>query len=135
MGGPVINADTNVLIRAALKDDPVQGELAADVLRQSDQVAVTIPTLCEFAWVLRRGYKKTAVETATAIRRLIAAPSIVIDKPAAEAGLAVLDLGGDFADGAIACLGEWLGASELVTFDKQAVKLLAATGHTAKLLG
>ena len=40
------------------------------------------------------------------------------------AGLAVLESGGDFADGAIAYEGELLGGPEFVTFDQQAAKLL-----------
>jgi predicted nucleic-acid-binding protein len=54
--------------------------------------------------------------------------------PAVEAGLAVLDQGGDFADGAIAFEGHWLGGEEFVSFDKQAVKLLKAQGKRARLL-
>jgi predicted nucleic-acid-binding protein len=53
---------------------------------------------------------------------------------AVEAGLAVLEQGGDFADGAIAFEGDWLGADEFVSFDKQAVSLLRSQGRKARLL-
>jgi predicted nucleic-acid-binding protein len=43
--------------------------------------------------------------------------------------------GGDFADGAIAYQGEWLGAEEFVSFDKQAVSLLKSQGKRTRLLG
>jgi predicted nucleic-acid-binding protein len=58
----------------------------------------------------------------------------VVNRPAAEAGLAVLDAGGDFADGVIAYEGNWLGAETFVSFDKKAVKLMDAQGKPARLL-
>jgi predicted nucleic-acid-binding protein len=51
-----VTADTNVLIRAAVQDDLLQ---AAKILAEVDLVAVLAPVLCEFVWVLRRGYKKS----------------------------------------------------------------------------
>jgi predicted nucleic-acid-binding protein len=48
--------------------------------------------------------------------------------------LAVLDKGGDFADGAIAYEGRWLGGEEFVSFDKEAVSLLQSQGKRARLL-
>ncbi len=54
--------------------------------------------------------------------------------PAVVAGLALLDKGGDFADGAIAYEGHWLGADEFVSFDKQAVSLLRSQGRKTRLL-
>ena len=48
--------------------------------------------------------------------------------------LALLDAGGDFADGVIAYEGSWLGAETLVSFDKKAVKLMKARGESARLL-
>ncbi len=42
------------------------------------------------------------------------APNVVVNRPAAEAGLALLDAGGDFADGVIAYEGSWLGADTLI---------------------
>jgi len=50
----------------------------------------------------------------------------VVNRPAAEAGLSLLEAGGDFADGVIAYEGRWLGADTFVSFDKKAVKLTEA---------
>jgi predicted nucleic-acid-binding protein len=50
--------------------------------------------------------------------------NVVANRPAVEAGLALMDAGGDFADGIIAYEGSWLGADMFVSFDKTAVKLL-----------
>lgn len=129
-----IVADTNVLLRDALHDDPHQARLAAELLQSAEFVAVPVPVLCEFVWVLRQGYKKTAREVAHSIRLLMASKNVVLNRPAVEAGLEILEKGGDFADGAIAYEGNWLGAEEFVSFDKEAVSLLKSQGARARLL-
>jgi predicted nucleic-acid-binding protein len=60
--------------------------------------------------------------------------NVVVKRPAAEAGLALLDAGDDFADGAITYEENWLGADTFVSFDKKTVKLLEAQGGSARLL-
>jgi len=56
------------------------------------------------------------------------------NRPAVEAGLALLEVGGDFADGAMAYEGTWLGGESFVSFDKQAVELLGEQGIATQLL-
>jgi predicted nucleic-acid-binding protein len=129
-----ITADTNVLIRAAVHDDVRQAQQAAKVLREADLVAVSIPVLCEFVWVLRRGYKKSVPDISDAIHRLMNGVNVVMNRPAVEAGLSVLDAGGDFADGIIAYEGDWLGAEEFVSFDSKAISILQSQGTRARLL-
>jgi predicted nucleic-acid-binding protein len=129
-----IVADTNVLLRDALHDDPLQARIAAKVLENADLVAIPVSVLCEFVWVLRQGYKMPAAEISYAIRRLLRSASVVTNRPAVEAGLELLEKGGDFADGAIVYEGEWLGADEFVSFDKQAVSILQSQGKRARLL-
>lgn len=68
------------------------------------------------------------------MRALIATANVEMNRPAVAAGLAVLEAGGDFADGVIACEGNWLGGETFVFFDKKAVALLAAQGQSARLL-
>lgn len=130
-----IVADTNVLLRDALHDDPRQTPLAAEVLRNADLIAIPLSVLCEFVWVLRQGYGKSATEVADAIRLLLNSEKVVSNTHAVQAGLRLLDAGGDFADGVITHEGVWLGADEFVSFDKQAVKLLKSQGKRARLLG
>jgi predicted nucleic-acid-binding protein len=129
-----ITADTNVLVRAATEDDEQQSKAAQAALRRSELVAITMPALCELVWVLSQGYKIPASDIAESIRSLINVSNVVVNRPAAEAGLALLDAGGDFADGVIAFEGSWLGADTLVSFDKKAVKLVAEQGGSAQLL-
>jgi predicted nucleic-acid-binding protein len=129
-----ITADTNVLVRAITGDDERQSRVAQARLANADMVALAMPVLCELVWVLSQGYKIPSAEIAETIRRLMAGANVVLNRPAAEAGLALLDGGGDFADGVIAYEGNWLGAETFVSFDKKAVKLMDAQGKPARLL-
>jgi len=129
-----IAVDTNVLLRDALQDDPRQSPIASKTLQNTERVVVPTPALCEFVWVMRRLYKRADAEIARSIRFLMSGNNVEADRPAIEAGLEILDKGGDFADGVIAYEGHWLGAEEFVSFDKQAVTLLRARGRKARLL-
>lgn len=129
-----ITADTNVLVRAAVLDDPEQSRAATRILREAEMVAVTLPALCEFVWVLWRGYRRSAADIATAIRRLINGDRVSVDRPAVRAGLAALQAGGDFADSVIAFDGRRLGGDVFVSFDRHAVDLVRDGGSEARLL-
>lgn len=129
-----VAVDTNVLVRAAVADDAAQARVAAKVLTQAELVAVALPCLCEFVWVLRKVYRLRTGDIAAAIRALLAADNVRMNRPAVEAGLAMLEANGDFADGVIAYEGHWLGGEAFVSFDKQAVALLTAAGQPARLL-
>lgn len=129
-----VSVDTNVLVRAVVLDDAEQGMAAAKLLTDASLVAIALPCLCELVWVLRKLYGLKSADVSLAIRALISASNVAVNRPAVEAGLSVLDAGGDFADGAIAYEGKWLGGDAFVSFDKQAVALLASQGQAARLL-
>jgi predicted nucleic-acid-binding protein len=129
-----ITVDTNVLVRSAVGDDKKQAAAANRLLESAEIIAVTLPCLCEFVWVLLRVYGLSRSDVAGAIRALLAVSRVEADRQAAEAGLAVLESGGDFADGIIAYEGRRLGGSVFVSFDKQAVKLLQAAGARARVV-
>ncbi len=129
-----ITADTNVLARAILQDDAAQCRQAREMLSGATLIAVSLPSLCELAWILRQGAKLPKGDVATAIRALLDAGNIVMNRPAVEAGLVLLDAGGDFADGIMAHEGKWLGGETFVSFDRKAVKLLSERGEAAQLL-
>jgi predicted nucleic-acid-binding protein len=130
-----ITADTNVLVRAAVDDDPEQTHRAQEILRDAEIVALTLPALCEFVWVARSGYRRSPREILMSLRSLISARNVVLDHPAVEAGLAFLDAGGDFADGVIAFTGRRLGGAVFVSFDRRAVERVAEAGGETHLLG
>lgn len=81
-----------------------------------------------------RSYKIRPSDIAEAIRGLLNSANIVVNRPTVDAGLVMLDAGGDFADGVIAHEGNWLGADTFVSFDKKAVGLMEAQGKSAQLL-
>ena len=126
-----VTADTNVLLRIVLRDDPDQAVAAEAVLTRATLIAIPIPVLCEFAWVLMRSYRQTADDVASAIRAVCKLEGVVTDRQAAEAGVSALLAGGDFADGAIARQGEALGGTVFATFDKAAIVSLEQTGIAA----
>jgi predicted nucleic-acid-binding protein len=128
-------ADTNILLRAIVGDDAKQSRLAEAELARAAAVVIPIPVFCELVWVLQQSYKRSANEVADAVRGLLDSAKVVANRPAAEAGLALLESGGDFADGAIAFEGIELGGQEFVSFDKAAVKLLERQGYAGRVPG
>ena len=136
MGGAQvkITADTNVLVRAAVHDEPHQARIAMKILQKAALIAIPPTVICEFVWVLRRIYKKSNPDISQAIRSLMKSPNIVTSRPTIDAGLASLDAGGDFADGVIAYEGELLAGEEFVSFDAKAVSMLRSQGGRARLL-
>lgn len=129
-----ITVDTNVLVRLVMADDEAQNKIAIRTIERASLVAISTHSLCEFAWVLDRRYGVSRADIGSAIRGLIETSNAAVNRPAVEAGLSLLDAGGDFADGVIAYDGNWLGGETFVSFDKKAVTLLAKQERPAKLL-
>jgi len=129
-----VSLDTNVLLRLIVEDDEAQQQSAIETLERAELVAISVHALCEFAWVLDRRYAAQRADISAAIRRILDMRNVVANRPMIEAGLNVLDAGGDFADGVIAFDGQWLGAETFLSFDKKAVKLLEGQGTVATLL-
>ncbi|MDR0247193.1 MAG: type II toxin-antitoxin system VapC family toxin [Burkholderiales bacterium] len=129
-----VTVDTNVLVRAILQDDAKQAHVATKLLREASLIAISLLCLCELVWVLRHGAKLTKKDVSAVIRFLLNTSNVAMDRPAAEAGLALLEAGGDFADGVMAYEGNWLSGNTFVSFDKQTVKLFAQQGQEAQLL-
>ena len=121
-------------MRAVVRDDEGQAQAAAALLKDAEVIAVSLPCLCEFVWVLRRVYGFGQPDIATALEALLDAANVAVDRPAVDAGLAILKAGGDFADGLIAYEGAWLGGETFVSFDRKAVTLVARQGQQARVL-
>ena len=96
-------------------DDPALSTAAIAALRGAEQIAVALPALYEFVWVMRRVDAFPVAEITAAIR-------------------ALMEAGGDFADAVIAHEGQWLGGEMFLSFDRQAVALLQQQGIAAELL-
>jgi predicted nucleic-acid-binding protein len=130
-----IIADTNVLLRFVLGDDPEQYNLALDAMEKSEAVAVTNHALCEMTWVLRTRYGVSRPAIAATIHELLETGNVLLDSAAVNAGLTTLEAGADFADGVIDYEGRWLGGETFVSFDKKAVAAITKQGMKAELLG
>jgi predicted nucleic-acid-binding protein len=123
-----------MLARAVLLDDAQQGRAATALLKEASLIAVSSPCLCERVWILRRGAKLSKDEVAETIGDLLNARNVAMTRPAVETCLAVLEAGGDFADGVIAYQSHWLGGETFVSFDKGAVELVIQKGPAARLV-
>ncbi len=126
-----VTVDTNVLVRAALADDPLQSPAAIRALRAAALIAVPTPALCEFVWVLSRGYRYPPADIDRSIRDLLATSTVVADRRAVQAGLAFMAAGADFADGVVAHEGRRLGADVFLSFDRDAVAVAGKLGIDA----
>lgn len=129
-----ITPDTNILVRAAVKDHEFQSAAAQAALASADLIAIPLATICEFVWVLGQVYKRPGAEISNSISKLLDDDRVETNRLAVEAGLSLLVAGGDFADGAIAYEGRQLGGDVFVTFDKRAAALISKTGDRAELL-
>jgi predicted nucleic-acid-binding protein len=113
-----IAADSSVVVRYLVWDDPAQAEAAARAIEGAETVLLSPVVLCEIVWVLRRAYRYPAGEVAGVLRRLIESRTVEVDRPLVEAGLAMLAAGGDFADGVILAEAGRAQCGCLVTFDR-----------------
>ena len=136
MGGNAMKAivDSNILIRAAVRDNARQTRAAATLLRDAEVIVVSLTCVCEFVSVLRSVYKIGREDVMVALRALLDAGNVEVNRPAVEAGMTVMNAGGDFADGVNAYEGRWMGGETFVSFDKQAFPVSAVLGNKAKLL-
>jgi predicted nucleic-acid-binding protein len=129
-----ISVDTNVLVRSVILDNRDQARVAAQALEEAELVSVSLSCLCEFFWVLSRVYRLEQKDISAALYKLLDAANVVVDRPAVDAGMAIFEAGGDFADGVIAYEGGLLGGETFVSFDKKAVSLISKQGQQATLL-
>lgn len=129
-----IIADTNVLVRAIVADEPKQAAAAQKLLSEASLVAVSPIVFCELNWVLSRAYKVSDTDIEAAIYALVRAANVRTDIAAVEAGLVFMQEGGDFADGVLWHLGMELGGKIFASFDKKAVKIAKAQKATVQLL-
>jgi len=129
-----IVADTNVFLRTIINDDPDEAERARRLFAETDRIIIPTITLCETISVLRSRYRVQKAQLVQLVTRLLQTEKLVLDRAAVEAGLALLQAGGDFADGVIAFEGRRLGGDTFATFDKKAAALLKGVGQNCLLL-
>ena len=107
--------DTNILARFYLRDDAVQGRIAARVLAAGD-VFIPKTVILELEWVLRYVAEQPESKVFECLAHLIALPGITVeDRDEIEAALSHCRNGIDFADALH--LAASSACSELLTFD------------------
>jgi len=119
-----VAVDTNVLVRYLTWDDESQAVEAANAIEGADAIVVPTIVLCELVWVLKRAYRFAGPEIVGILRRLVATRAVEIERPAAEAGIAMLARGGDFANGVVRHEADRAKCDRLVTFDQGFARLL-----------
>lgn len=122
----MIGLDTNVVVRYLVQDDADQSALASalvDGLTESDQGYLSLITVVETYWVLRRAYGVGAGRCADLLEGLLDARELRVDRDAIVRAAIPASRGGlDFADAVIAELGRVAGCDHTVTFDQRAAR-------------
>ncbi len=75
-------------------------------MEEATLVFITLSSLCDFVWVLLRSYGIEALDISKALKTLISATNVEVNRPAVEAGISQLEVGGDFTDAVIAYEGK-----------------------------
>ncbi|NJO14178.1 MAG: type II toxin-antitoxin system VapC family toxin [Thioploca sp.] len=118
----MITVDTNILVRYAIKDEPVQTAVATDFLAQH-QCLVLPNVLLELIWVLgsSSGYALPREVIVKRVRHILGLSNIVVDDVTKVAlALEWYEAGMDFAD-ALHIVGSF-DTEGFATFDKRIIK-------------
>ena len=123
----MIGIDTNILVRLAIQDDPIQCakvDLLLASLSRQEVGFISLVTLIESVWVLGKVYNRPKSEIAGFVQGLLDAPELTME--GAEAVSQALQRfkasTAGFADCLIERSGALAGCRETVTFDQDASK-------------
>lgn len=123
----MIGLDTNVIVRYLVQDEPNQSAHAGaviDALTDTEPGFLSLVTVVEVYWVLRRAYKLGADRCAELIGGLVDARELRVGHDSTvRVALAAVNGGTDFADAVIAELGRDAACTHTVTFDRRAARL------------
>ena len=129
--------DTNILARLFLvpenASDEEQRAIAEKVFQQFSNIIIPTHVFCELSWILKNRNKFTKAEVYAGFQHLLNTSKIICREDEVNAGMLMLEKGGDFADGVNEFSGRMMahGDSVFATFDKDAVKLLTERGIAA----
>lgn len=126
-------ADTNLVVRLIVRDDPAQVAVAEAALAGGIEVLLTVLLECE--WVLRASYGLDRKQVADGLRTLIGLPGCSIERPEVVSFALTACLGGaDFADPLH--VGQCIGRASFLTFDRKLARRIGTTAPVAiELLG
>jgi predicted nucleic-acid-binding protein len=124
----MIAIDTNILIRYITQDDQQQAEAAENLLatynNKPQSIFINNIVLCEFIWVLEKGYKYTQEQISSTIRIILSTEEFAFEyHNVLWLALEEYELKNtDFSDSLISKLNHNLGYKQTFSFDKSAVK-------------
>ena len=118
----MISVDTNILVRYAVNDDPVQAQKAKAVLKNTEVIFISKTTLLEFEWVLRSAYKLPRESILHSILTICGLPNVTVESAwqvaqACELYRKVLD----FADALHYCSAD-NSIENFYTFDQKFIR-------------
>lgn len=123
----MIGLDTNVLVRYLAQDDRAQSARASELIEQLTEAApgfISVVTLVETYWVLRRAYRADQESLVATLGGLLDATEVVVEREETVRRAVTRAVGGaDFADAMVSELGYDAGCVRTVTFDRRAAKL------------
>ena len=126
----MVAADTNIVLRFILKDDPVQSPRARDLIA-NNKIFIPITVMLEAEWALRRVYKLAKSDVINALTAILETETIQVDQADfVSKALEFTARGADFADAlhlASSTHCDWLA-----TFDKDFVKFGKATAQPVR---
>lgn len=112
--------DTNVLVRALVRDDPASARRAQALLHEQS-VYAPVSVMLELEWVLRSRYGYPSAVIAQAIEKIAALENLVMgEREAVIAAAGKLARGWDFADALHHALSR--GCDDFVTLDADLAK-------------
>ncbi len=120
----MIAADTNILVRVLVRDDPAQVARARRLLdaclAEREECLITLPVLCELEWVLESAYGARREDVASAVRALASTPPFVVESPDLVQGAlrAYTSSKADLSDCLLGQAAQSRGARTTYTFDR-----------------
>ena len=124
----MIAIDTNILVRYITQDDLQQAEAAENLLaiynNKPQSIFINNIVLCEFVWVLEKGYKYTQQQISSTIRIILSTEEFAFEyHNILWLALEEYELKNtDFSDSLISKLNHNLGYKQTFSFDKSAIK-------------
>jgi predicted nucleic-acid-binding protein len=123
----MIGIDTNLLIRLAMQDHPVQCakvDLFLANLSRREVGFISLVTLVESVWVLETRYRLPRLDIVRFVQELLDAPELKLEReePVSQALQRFKASTADFADCLIERVSHHAGCTHTVTFDIAASK-------------
>lgn len=127
----MIGLDTNVLVRYLTQDNPdhsAQATRLMEHLDEDNQGFISLVTLVELYWVLRRAHKVSRDVATDVVSKLMDAQELVVQEPdIVRRALTRLTPEADFPNALINELGQAVGCVHTATFDHRASSLPGMT--------